>query len=91
MPVSACRWSWEKKITCASFALDKKHGCPITIDAEKRELTLEVHSAELKKCKQVWNPAGRDVLRYTRGALAKYAAHVTSASVGTVTDMDLEL
>jgi len=29
--------------------------------------------------------------RYTRGVLAKYAAHVTSASLGAVTDMDLKL
>ena len=27
----------------------------------------------------------------TRGVLAKYAAHVTSASFGAVTDMDLKL
>jgi len=29
--------------------------------------------------------------RYPRGVLAKYAAHVTSASLGTVTDADLKL
>jgi hypothetical protein len=29
--------------------------------------------------------------RYTRCVLAKYAAHVTSASFGTVTDKDLIL
>jgi dihydroxy-acid dehydratase len=29
--------------------------------------------------------------RYTRGVLAKYAAHVTSASFGAVTDKDLKL
>jgi hypothetical protein len=27
----------------------------------------------------------------TRGVLAKYAAHVTNASFGAVTDMDLKL
>jgi hypothetical protein len=27
----------------------------------------------------------------SRGGLAKYAAHVTSASLGAVTDMDLKL
>ncbi len=32
-----------------------------------------------------------DAPRYTRGVLAKYAAHVTSASLGAVTDMGLEL
>jgi dihydroxyacid dehydratase/phosphogluconate dehydratase len=29
--------------------------------------------------------------RYTRGVLAKYAAHVTSALFGAVTDADLKL
>jgi hypothetical protein len=38
-----------------------------------------------------WNPAKRDAPRYTCGVLAKYAAHVTSASLGAVTDMDLRL
>ncbi|MFZ1072100.1 MAG: hypothetical protein WAO21_01565 [Verrucomicrobiia bacterium] len=28
---------------------------------------------------------------FTRGVLAKYAAHVTSASFGAVTDKDLKL
>ena len=30
-------------------------------------------------------------VRQTRGLLAKYAAHVTSASLGAVTDADLKL
>jgi dihydroxy-acid dehydratase len=33
----------------------------------------------------------KPVPRYTRGVLAKYAAHVTSASLGAVTDADLKL
>ena len=65
-----------------------KNGDPITIDAEKRELTLEVPSAELKQRKKSWK---KPAPRYTRGVLAKYAAHVTSASLGAVTDMDLKL
>jgi len=65
-----------------------KNGDPITIDAEKRELTLEVPSAELKKRKQAWK---KPAPRYTRGVLAKYAAHVTNASLGAVTDADLKL
>ena len=65
-----------------------KKGDPINIDAEKRELTLEVPSAELKKRKKSWK---KPAPRYTRGVLAKYAAHVTSASLGAVTDMDLKL
>ena len=65
-----------------------KNGDSITIDAEKRELTLEVPSAELKQRKKAWK---KPAPRYTRGVLAKYAAHVTSASLGAVTDAELEL
>ena len=65
-----------------------KNGDTITIDAEKRQLTLEVPSAELKKRKKAWK---KPTPRYTRGVLAKYAAHVTSASLGAVTDAELEL
>ena len=51
-------------------------------------MALCIPSAELKKRKKAWKkPAPRD----TRGVLAKYAAHVTSASLGAVTDMALEL
>jgi dihydroxy-acid dehydratase len=65
-----------------------KNGDTITIDAEKRELTLEVPHAELKKRKKSWK---KPAPRYTRGVLAKYAAHVTSASLGAVTDAGLKL
>ena len=65
-----------------------KNGDPITIDAEKRELTLVVSAAELKKRKKAWK---KPAPRCTRGVLAKYAAHVTSASLGAVTDADLKL
>ena len=65
-----------------------KNGDAITIDAEKREITLGVSAAELKKRKQAWK---KPAPRYTRGVLAKYAAHVTTASLGAVTDKDLEL
>jgi dihydroxy-acid dehydratase len=65
-----------------------KNGDSITIDAEKREISLDIPSAELKKRKKAWK---KPAPRYTRGVLAKYAAHVTSASLGAVTDMDLEL
>jgi len=65
-----------------------KNGDTITIDAEKHELTLEVPSAELKKRKKAWK---KPAPRYTRGVLAKYAAHVTSASLGAVTDAELAL
>ena len=65
-----------------------KNGDPITIDAEKRQINLDIPAAELKKRKKAWKPMKP---RYTRGVLAKYAAHVTSASLGAVTDMDLKL
>jgi len=64
-----------------------KNGDTITIDAEQRKLTLEIPSAELKKRKKAWK---KPAPRYTRGVLAKYAAHVTSASLGAVTDADLK-
>ena len=65
-----------------------KNGDTITIDAEKRQLNLEITAAELKKRKQAWKAPKP---RYTRGVLAKYASHVTSASFGAVTDADLKL
>jgi dihydroxy-acid dehydratase len=45
-------------------------------------------AAELKKRKKAWR---KHAPRYTRGVLAKYAAHVISASLGAVTDADLKL
>jgi dihydroxy-acid dehydratase len=65
-----------------------KNGDSITIDAEERELTLDIPGAELQKRKKAWK---KPAPRYARGVLAKYAAHVTSASLGAVTDMGLEL
>jgi dihydroxy-acid dehydratase len=65
-----------------------KNGDTITIDAQKREITLQVSAAELKKRRQAWKAPKP---RYTRGVLAKYAHAVTSASLGAVTDRDLAL
>jgi dihydroxy-acid dehydratase len=65
-----------------------KNGDAIRIDAEKRELTLVVPAAELKKRKAAWK---KPAPRYPRGVLAKYAHTVTSASLGAVTDDDLKL
>ncbi len=65
-----------------------KNGDLITIDAEKRELTLDISATEMKKRKKAWK---KPAPRYTRGVLAKYAAHVTTASLGAVTDSDLDL
>ncbi len=63
-----------------------KNGDPITIDAVKNELTLAIPAAELKKRLKAWKPKKPTE---TRGVLAKYASHVTSASEGAVTDKDL--
>ena len=60
-----------------------KEGDTITIDAEKRALTLGVTAAELAKRKKSWK---QPAPRYRRGVLAKYASHVTDASHGAVTD-----
>jgi dihydroxy-acid dehydratase len=65
-----------------------KNGDPITIDAEKRQLNLDLPAAELKKRRKTWKAPKP---RYTRGVLAKYASAVTSASLGAVTDLDLSL
>lgn len=60
-----------------------KNGDRITIDAEKRELNLEVSAAEIKKRLKSWK---QPKPRYTRGVLSKYQKTVTSASTGAVTD-----
>ena len=63
-----------------------KNGDAITIDAEKREITLGVSAKELKDRLAKWK---QPKPRYTRGVLAKYAKLTTSASLGAVTDMGL--
>jgi dihydroxy-acid dehydratase len=65
-----------------------KNGDRIVIDAEKRQINLLLSAAEMKARRRAWTPMKP---RYTRGALAKYASHVTSASQGAVTDKDLKL
>jgi dihydroxy-acid dehydratase len=62
-----------------------KNGDEITIDAQRREITLHVASGELKRRGKSWlapKPYAR------RGALAKYARQVSSASLGAVTDLE---
>ena len=63
-----------------------KNGDIISIDAEKRTLTLDVSEAEIAARLAKWK---RPKPRYTRGVLAKYAATVSSASYGAVTDLDI--
>jgi dihydroxy-acid dehydratase len=63
-----------------------KNGDPITIDAEKRQITLNIPAKELAARLKAWK---QPKPRYTRGVLAKYAKLVSSASLGAVTDNGL--
>ncbi len=63
-----------------------EEGDPITIDAERRLLQLDVPEAEIQRRRAKWRPPAP---RYTTGVLAKYAKLVSSASVGAVTDLSL--
>jgi dihydroxy-acid dehydratase len=63
-----------------------KNGDVITIDAEKRTIDLGVSQGEIRTRLKNWK---RPKPRYRRGVLAKYAAHVTTASLGAVTDAGL--
>ena len=58
-------------------------GDSITIDAERRLLQLNVSDEELTRRHQSWRPPEQ---RYKTGVLAKYAALVSSASLGAITD-----
>jgi dihydroxy-acid dehydratase len=60
-----------------------KNGDRISIDAESNTISLEVSDDEIKIRLKSWQKPDP---RYTRGVLAKYAATVTSASEGAVTD-----
>jgi dihydroxy-acid dehydratase len=60
-----------------------EEGDPITIDAERRRLQLDVPDQEIARRRATWKaPAPK----YTSGVLFKYAKLVSSASVGAVTD-----
>jgi dihydroxy-acid dehydratase len=62
-----------------------ENGDPITIDAEKRQITLDLPAGEIEARLAQWKaPAPR----YQRGVLAKYAKLVNSAHLGAVTDAD---
>jgi len=58
-------------------------GDKITIDAETRQITVDVSDAVLAERKSRWV---RPESKYKRGVLAKYAKTVSSASEGAVTD-----
>jgi dihydroxy-acid dehydratase len=59
-----------------------EEGDTITVDVDARELNLEVDEAVLAERRARWTPPEP---RYTSGALAKYAALVSSASEGAIT------
>ena len=63
-----------------------KNGDPITIDAITHTLNLDIPAKEIKERLAKFKPRKP---RYTRGVLAKYAATVTTASLGAVTDANL--
>src|SRR5690606_15722236 len=55
----------------------------VTIDAARNLLQVELDDAELERRRAAWSPPEP---RYRRGVLAKYAAQVSSAAEGAVTD-----
>ncbi len=59
-----------------------EEGDTIVVDVNARELNLEVPEAVLAERRARWTPPAP---RYTSGALAKYAALVSSASEGAIT------
>jgi len=61
-----------------------KNGDTITIDAENRQVNVDLSDAELKRRAKDWKAPKA---RYKRGVLAKYARLVSSASTGAVTDL----
>jgi dihydroxy-acid dehydratase len=65
-----------------------RDGDRIGIDATQRALTLYVSDAELARRRTAWAPPAPFA---TQGVLAKYAALVSSASLGAVTDRGLKL
>jgi len=63
-----------------------ENGDTIIIDILNRKVDLQVAPDEIKKRQANWK---RPEARYTRGVLAKYAKTVSSASLGAVTDLQL--
>jgi len=61
-----------------------REGDSITIDAPTRLLQLNLTEEEIARRRESWTPPPP---RYTRGVLAKYAALVSSSSLGAVTDL----
>ena len=62
-----------------------RNGEPITIDAQRRRIEVDLSAAELKRRRVAWKPRRPYA---TRGVLGKYARVVSSASLGAVTDWE---
>ncbi len=62
-----------------------EEGDSITIDANNRQLQLNVDDATLEQRRSQWTPPEP---RYRTGVLAKYRKLVSSSSLGAVTDLD---
>jgi dihydroxy-acid dehydratase len=62
-----------------------KNGDKIVIDTFKREINAVLSAAEISRRMKNWRQPRP---RYTRGVLAKYARHVSSAHKGAITDLD---
>jgi dihydroxy-acid dehydratase len=60
-------------------------GDEITIDAERREISVQLSAAQLRRRRSAWKPPRPYAVR---GALAKYAKCVSSATLGAVTDLE---
>lgn len=65
-----------------------EEGDSITIDADSGLLQLNISDAELARRAENWRPPSP---RYTTGVLAKYSRLVSSASLGAVTDRNLDI
>jgi dihydroxy-acid dehydratase len=61
-------------------------GDVVVVDVEARELRVDLSDDELAARLRDWHPPEP---RYTQGVFAKYAALVSSASEGAVTDARL--
>jgi dihydroxy-acid dehydratase len=59
-----------------------REGDPITVDANRNEINIDIPAAEIKRRLAQWKPPAP---RYTTGVFAKYCALVASASEGAVT------
>jgi dihydroxy-acid dehydratase len=60
-----------------------REGDSITIDADRKVVQLNITDEEITRRRAAWTPPPA---RYTRGVLAKYAAQVSTSSLGAVTD-----